>query len=99
MSLGSKAQRIFHFDSRAKKQVEHSPKHHNGEVCGLKWSQDGQHLVTGGNDNKVNLYSANNLTMHEKQLHYHSAAVKAIQFWQKKRGVIVTGGGNNDHRL
>ena len=26
---------------------------HREEVCGLKWSCDGHHLATGGNDNKV----------------------------------------------
>lgn len=68
-------------------------------MCGIKWSKDGHHLVSGGNDNKVNIYSANNLSVPEQSLSYHSAAVKAIQFWEKKRGVIVTGGGNNDHTL
>jgi len=62
------------------KKVIESKKHHNGEVCGLQWSEDGNYLVSGGNDNKVNIYNSNNLLNYENQLNYHSAAVKAIKF-------------------
>jgi len=74
-------------------------KQHSGEICGLRWSDDQSYLVSGGNDNKVNIYNANKLAKYEIQLNYHSAAVKAIKFWNSRRGVIVTGGGINDHHL
>ena len=45
------------------------------------------------------IFNIKNLTQPEKQLNYHTAAVKAIQFWEMKRGVVVTGGGNNDHKI
>jgi hypothetical protein len=32
-------------------------------------------------------------------LHYHKAAIRSIDFWNKKRGVIVTGSGHNDPSL
>lgn len=30
---------------------------HKQEVCGLKWSLDGQQLASGGNDNKLYVWS------------------------------------------
>lgn len=29
---------------------------HSGEVCGLKWREDGELLASGGNDNVVNIW-------------------------------------------
>jgi cell division cycle 20-like protein 1 (cofactor of APC complex) len=34
---------------------------HSQEICGLKWSPDGRFIASGGNDNKLMIYS------HEKQ--------------------------------
>ena len=31
---------------------------HSQEVCGLAWSPDGRTLASGGNDNLLNLWSA-----------------------------------------
>ena len=31
---------------------------HTQEVCGLKWSPDGKYLASGGNDNLLNVWSA-----------------------------------------
>jgi WD40 repeat protein len=42
--------------------------HHKQEVCGLKWSFDEKYLASGGNDNKLFVWSAN---------HGHSAASTA----------------------
>lgn len=30
---------------------------HRQEVCGLKWSPDGQYLASGGNDNRLHVWS------------------------------------------
>jgi cell division cycle 20-like protein 1 (cofactor of APC complex) len=30
---------------------------HSQEICGLRWSPDGYHIASGGNDNKLVVYS------------------------------------------
>ena len=35
-------------------------KAHRQEVCGLKWSPDGQQLASGGNDNLLCIWDINN---------------------------------------
>ena len=48
---------------------------HRQEVCGLKWSPDNQYLASGGNDNKLFVWSgAQNTPM--QTYSYHVAAVK-----------------------
>jgi len=42
--------------------------HHKQEVCGLKWSFDDKYLASGGNDNKLCVWSTH---------HGHSGAVSA----------------------
>ena len=32
-------------------------KAHSQEICGLKWSPDGKYIASGGNDNKLTIYS------------------------------------------
>jgi cell division cycle 20-like protein 1 (cofactor of APC complex) len=50
---------------------------HKQEVCGLKWSPDGKFLASGGNDNKLLLWSAHKEGPFRK-FNEHVAAVKAI---------------------
>lgn len=35
---------------------------HRQEVCGMKWSPDLKYLATGGGDNVVNVWNANQMT-------------------------------------
>jgi cell division cycle 20-like protein 1 (cofactor of APC complex) len=50
---------------------------HKQEVCGLKWSFDEQQLASGGNDNKLMVWSLNSDQALAK-FSEHTAAVKAI---------------------
>ena len=55
-------------------------------MCGLKWSTDGRHLASGGNDNLVAVWD-NNMNHESTPLHAfreHRAAVKAVSWcpWQ-----------------
>jgi cell division cycle 20-like protein 1 (cofactor of APC complex) len=68
---------------------------HRQEVCGLRWSPDGQYLASGGNDNKLLVWDIN----HSKPLHRytdHTAAVKAIAWSPHQRGLLASGGGTAD---
>lgn len=63
--------------------------HHNHthlpQVCGLKWSPDKQYLASGGNDNKLILWSTHsNSPVHV--FNDHLAAVKAIAWSPHQHG-------------
>ncbi len=71
---------------------------HSQEICGLKWSRDGRFIASGGNDNKLIVYS------HEKQsemikFNEHTAAVKAIGWCPNNPSVLASGGGTVDRCL
>ena len=51
---------------------------HRQEICGLKWSPDGQLLASGGNDNKLIVWNKNERTTPYQTYADHVAAVKAI---------------------
>lgn len=56
LSTGSRDKSIISRDLRVKDYIR---KHigHRQEVCGLKWSFDGQQLASGGNDNKLMIWN------------------------------------------
>lgn len=56
MVTGSKDNKVIVHDIRTNKFVNkfHG---HSQEVCGAKWSFDGYHFASGGNDNKVFVWS------------------------------------------
>jgi WD40 repeat protein len=62
-------------------------------VCGVKWSPDGDYLVSGGNDNTIAVYDRRVLNKTVNKYYSHKAAVKTILWWNKKRGTIITGSG------
>ena len=60
LSTGSRDRGILHRDLRSNKDFEAQLQAHKQEVCGLKWSFDGQQLASGGNDNKLMVWSVHN---------------------------------------
>ena len=68
---------------------------HKQEVCGLKWSFDGQHLASGGNDNKLYVWTPHT-TQPLLKFHEHTAAVKAISWSPHQNGLLASGGGTAD---
>ena len=57
LSSGSRDTTIVHHDVRRQQHMVGSLRGHTQEVCGLKWSFDGQQLASGGNDNKLYVWS------------------------------------------
>lgn len=71
---------------------------HTQEVCGLKWSFDGNHLASGGNDNKLMIWSSSS-NMPISKFTQHSAAVKALAWSPHTHGVLASGGGSADRTI
>lgn len=59
LSTGSKDRTILNRDMRAKDHFISRIEAHKQEVCGIKWSFDDRYLASGGNDNKLKIWEAN----------------------------------------
>ncbi|KAI8429468.1 hypothetical protein MSG28_000104 [Choristoneura fumiferana] len=68
---------------------------HRQEVCGLKWSPDGLSLASGGNDNKLLIWSLHSSSPMQTYSS-HVAAVKAIAWSPHQHGLLASGGGTAD---
>jgi cell division cycle 20-like protein 1 (cofactor of APC complex) len=94
---GSRDKTILLYDLRDKFSPKSVYQSHKQEVCGLKWSPNGEYFASGGNDNKLYVYSPKtNLPLMKKT---HKAAVKAIAWSEKQYGLIATGAGSADRCL
>ena len=68
---------------------------HSQEVCGLKWSPDSQMFASGGNDNKMYIWTPKSATPIFKTS-AHKAAVKALAWSPHQHGLLASGGGTAD---
>ena len=96
LSTGSRDKSILHRDLRGKHNFEGKLIGHKQEVCGLKWSFDEQQLASGGNDNKLLIWSIHNNMQPQAKFSSHSAAVKAIAWSPHQHGLLASGGGTAD---
>ncbi|KAH8742097.1 hypothetical protein FG386_003424 [Cryptosporidium ryanae] len=71
---------------------------HKQEVCGVKWSPNELQLATGGNDNKLFIWSQGYDTP-VCQFHDHTAAVKALSWNPHQSGLLASGGGTADRHI
>ena len=91
---GSRDRTIKLRDLRAPRNSIVTYRNHKQEVCGLKWSPDGQYFASGGNDNLLYVYSPK--TLHPLMRKKHKAAVKAIAWSPKVSGLLASGAGTAD---
>eukprot|EP01017_Pseudomicrothorax_dubius_P017495 TRINITY_DN19701_c0_g1_i1.p1 TRINITY_DN19701_c0_g1~~TRINITY_DN19701_c0_g1_i1.p1 ORF type:complete len:466 (+),score=39.87 TRINITY_DN19701_c0_g1_i1:122-1519(+) len=68
---------------------------HSQEVCGMEVSADEAYLASGGNDNKVLVWSVKE-SRELTRFSQHSAAVKAVAWSPHAHHVLATGGGTQD---
>ncbi|XP_004928647.1 fizzy-related protein homolog [Bombyx mandarina] len=96
LSSGSRDRHIRQRDTRTPPiQLSRVLQGHRQEVCGLKWSPDGQSLASGGNDNKLFVWSMHS-TSPVQTYSAHVAAVKAIAWSPHQHGLLASGGGTAD---
>lgn len=95
LATGSRDRRILMRDVRADNSLIYDWDKHKQEVCGLKWSPDDQQLASGGNDNKLFIWSAHSKDPLAK-FSDHNAAVKAIGWSPHQHGLLASGGGTAD---
>jgi cell division cycle 20-like protein 1, cofactor of APC complex len=95
---GSRDRSIVQTDVRAPSAYTFKLNGHKQEVCGIKWSFDEQVLASGGNDNKVFLWS---LKMQNELTRFsdHTAAVKALTWSPHQQNLLATGGGTTDKTI
>jgi WD40 repeat protein len=67
------------------------------EICGLKWSCDGQQLAAGSNDNLIRLWDVGGTN--GKILEGHVSAVKALAWCPWKSKTLASGGGTQDRSI
>jgi len=74
---------------------------HEQEVCGLKWSPNGQQLASGGNDNMLHIWDMNSIIngTYLHRLDQHQAAVKALAWCPWSGNLLASGGGTADRTI
>ncbi|CAN0880325.1 Cell division cycle 20.1, cofactor of APC complex [Linum grandiflorum] len=105
LTTGGEDGRIINNDVRIEEHIVKTYKGHTQEICGLKWSDSGAKLASGGNDNLVHIWdisssSSNNRThQYLHRLEGHTAAVKALAWCPFQRNLLATGGGLDDETI
>eukprot|EP00924_Labyrinthula_sp_SR-Ha-C_P014165 snap_masked-scaffold_72-processed-gene-0.14-mRNA-1 protein AED:0.21 eAED:0.21 QI:64/1/1/1/1/1/2/97/609 len=94
---GSRDKTIGKRDVRSKNDLVTRLLGHQQEVCGLRWSFDGEQLASGGNDNMLMVWDKKS-TQYGAVCRFseHKAAVKAIAWSPHQKGLLCSGGGTAD---
>ncbi|KAF3620019.1 Cell division cycle 20.2, cofactor of APC complex, partial [Capsicum annuum] len=92
---------IINNDVRSRSHVVGKYRGHTQEICGLKWSESGQQLASGGNDNLVHIRSLsmgypNNSRQWIHRMTDHTDAVKTLSWCPFQSKLVASGGGVGD---
>ena len=111
LSTGSRDSQVLTHDLRSAGGACERMVAHEKEVCGLAWSCDSRSLASGGNDNILCIWdarksiagNANDATPRKcaprLKFTQHTAAVKALAWHPRRKGLLASGGGTNDCTL
>ncbi|KAL5016477.1 hypothetical protein ScPMuIL_006066 [Solemya velum] len=104
LSSGSRSGNIHHHDVRVANHHVSTLAGHTQEVCGLKWSPDGRYLASGGNDNLLNIWSAESGQNSSDcqplySFNQHQAAVKGVAWCPWQPNLLASGGGTADRTI
>ncbi|PON71073.1 Guanine nucleotide-binding protein, beta subunit [Parasponia andersonii] len=98
LTSGSQDKSIINHDARVGNNVVSRSEAHTEEICGLKWSEGGKMLASGGNENHIYMWESSKMSS-SNFLHRftgHRAAVKALAWCPHQSEVLASGGGTND---
>jgi cell division cycle 20-like protein 1 (cofactor of APC complex) len=107
LAAGSRNTNITFQDISMRNQTFSLVRAHSSEVCGLRFSPDRATLASGGNDNKIRLWSLAGAVRDRNvipqrstrplfTLEGHTSAVKALDWSPHRRGLLASGGGSMD---
>jgi cell division cycle 20, cofactor of APC complex len=100
LTSGSRDANIIHHDVRiAQHEIATLSSGHQQEVCGLSWSNDGEVLASGANDNVLCLWDATRYTEPRYRCTDHQAAVKALAWSPHERHLLASGAGTADRTI
>ena len=104
LSTGGRDTQIMNHDVRLPQHHISTFAYHQNEICNLKWSNNGEQLACGGNDNIVTIWDSRYLTEGRVEepvfaLTSHKAAVKALAWAPFQNNLLATGGGSNDRSI
>lgn len=106
LTTGGMDGKIVNNDVRKRNHVVMTYRGHQQEVCGLKWSESGKQLASGGNDNLLHIWdqsmtatssaTARNQNQWLHRFEGHNAAVKALAWYPFQSNLLASGGGGAD---
>ncbi|XP_014673332.1 PREDICTED: cell division cycle protein 20 homolog [Priapulus caudatus] len=105
LSSGSRSGAVHHHDVRLPQHHIATLAGHTQEVCGLRWSPDGRHLASGGNDNLLNVWDGATSSQSGRTAEplytftQHQAAVKALAWCPWQPSLLASGGGTADRHI
>ena len=70
---------------------------HGGEICGLDFSKSQEYFASGGNDDKMLVWSVKMSKFIFKG--EHKGGVRGIAFSRKSPHIVYSGGGQGDNML
>ncbi|KAI8031020.1 Cell division cycle 20.2, cofactor of APC complex [Camellia lanceoleosa] len=95
LTSGSQDRSIINHDVRVRNSMICRVQTHAHQVCGLKWSNRGNLLASGGNDNMIYIWEASKMSSSHflHRLDEHNGAVKALAWCPYDSHVLASGGG------
>eukprot|EP00891_Asterochloris_glomerata_P000021 jgi/Astpho2/21/fgenesh1_pm.00001_%23_3_t len=94
LSSGGKDSIIVNHDVRQREHIVGVLRGHEQEICGLKWSPNGQQLASGANDNLLLIWDRGGSMLH--RVTAHQAAVKGLAWCPFQSNLLASGGGTAD---
>ncbi|XXG77104.1 hypothetical protein AAC387_Pa08g1329 [Persea americana] len=105
LTTGGSDSMIINNDVRMRSHTVQTYRGHRQEVCGLKWSNNGQHLASVGNDNLLYIWyrsmaSSNPKSQWLHRFDHHKAAVKVLAWCdQFQSNLLASSGGSGDRSI
>ncbi|TIB14246.1 hypothetical protein E3P92_02034 [Wallemia ichthyophaga] len=98
LASGSRDKSVLIRDVRVRDHFIRRVAGHRQEITGLEYSPAGDMLASGGNDNKLFVWSTQSFNYIHRYTE-HDAAVKALSWNPHHRGILASGGGTSDRRI